>query len=102
MRDLHPGADREFKGAYLVEFLELPDVHSESDLHRGLLRHLGRFLTELGRDFCFIASEYPIQVGGKDFALDLLFFNRALNCLVAVELKIDEFKPSRYRVARGT
>jgi len=93
LRELHPSADREFKDAYLVEFLELPEIHSESDLHRGLLRHLGRFLTELGRDFCFIASEYPVQVGGKDFALDLLFFNRALNCLVAVELKIDEFKP---------
>lgn len=93
LRDVHPTADREFKDTYLVEFLELADAHSEDDLHRGLVRNLGRFLTELGRDFCFIGSEYPLQVGGKDFALDLLFFNRALNCLVAIELKIDEFKP---------
>jgi hypothetical protein len=48
---------------------------------------------ELGRDFCFVGSQYPLQVGGRDFALDLLFFNRALNCLVALELKIEEFQP---------
>jgi len=47
----------------------------------------------LGRDFCFIGSEVPLQVGGKDFALDLLFFHRGLTCLVAVELKIGEFEP---------
>ncbi len=93
LRASHPRAEQEFKDAYLVEFLELPESHSESDLHRGLVRNLGRFLTELGRGFCFVGSEYPVQVGGKDFVLDLLFFNRALNCLVAIELKIDEFKP---------
>ena len=57
------------------------------------MRNLGRFLTELGRDFCFIGSEYPIQVGGQDFALDLLFFHRGLNCLVALELKTGRFEP---------
>ena len=93
LRELHPQAEREFKDAYLLEFLDLPDAHSEDDLHRGLLRHLGRFLTELGRGFCYVGSEFPLQVGGKDFTLDLLFFNRTLNCLVAIELKIDEFKP---------
>ena len=90
---MHPQADQEFKDAYLLDFLSLPDRHSESDLHRSLLMHLGRFLTELGRDFCFIGSEYPIQVGGQDFALDLLFFHRGLNCLVAVELKVTAFAP---------
>lgn len=93
LRELHPQAESEFKDAYLLEFLDLPDAHSEDDFHRGLLRHLGRFLTELGRGFCYVGSEFPLQVGGKDFALDLLFFNRTLNCLVAIELKIDEFKP---------
>jgi hypothetical protein len=48
---------------------------------------------ELGRDFCFVGSEYPLQVGGQDFALDLLFFHRGLNCLVAIELKINAFRP---------
>ena len=47
----------------------------------------------MGRDFCFIGSEVPLQVGGRDFALDLLFFHRELNCLVAFELKIGEFEP---------
>src|SRR5205823_2408938 len=47
----------------------------------------------LGRDFCFVGSYYPIQVGGRDFEIDLVFFNRALQCLVAFELKIEEFQP---------
>lgn len=93
LRELHPSAGEVFKDAYFFEFLGLPEPHSESDLHRGLVRNLGRFLTELGRDFCFVGSEYPLQVGGKDFALDLLFFHRGLNCLVAIELKVGEFQP---------
>jgi len=97
VRELHPEAADVFKDTYLVEFLELPPVHSEADLHRGLVEKLKQFLIELGRDFCFAGSQYPLQVGGRDFALDLLFFNRALNCLVAVELKIDEFQPEHLR-----
>jgi predicted nuclease of restriction endonuclease-like (RecB) superfamily len=93
MRELHADAETVFKDSYLIEFLQLPESHSESDLHRGLVRHLKDFLIELGRDFCFIGSEYSVQVGGKDFFLDLLFFNRALSCLVAFELKTDDFKP---------
>jgi hypothetical protein len=58
-----------------------------------LVEQLRKFLTELGRDFCFVGSQYPLQVGGRDFFLDLLFFNRALNCLVAFELKVVEFEP---------
>jgi RecB family endonuclease NucS len=58
-----------------------------------LLLQLRDFLIELGRDFCFVGSEYPVQVGGRDFALDLLFFHRGLNCLVAIELKVDRFEP---------
>ena len=60
LREMHPQAERQFKDAYLLEFLELPLQHSEADLHRGLLQNLGRFLTELGRDFCYIGSEYPV------------------------------------------
>ena len=62
-------------------------------MHRGLVEKLKDFLIELGRDFCFIGSHYPVQVGGRDFELDLLFFHRGLNCLVAFELKIEEFQP---------
>jgi len=93
LRELHPGAEGVFRDAYLVEFLDLPDSHHEADLHRGLVRNLRLFLAELGRDFCFIGSEVPLQVGGKDFVLDLLFFHRGLSCLVAIELKIGEFQP---------
>lgn len=89
----HPEAINIFKDAYSLEFLGLAESHSESDLHGALLRNLGRFITELGRDFCFVGSEFPIQVGGQDFALDLLFFHRGLNCLVAIELKAARFEP---------
>jgi predicted nuclease of restriction endonuclease-like (RecB) superfamily len=82
-----------FKDTYMPEFLGLPEAHSESDLHASLLAKLKTFLGELGRDFCFVGSEFPIQVGGRDFALDLLFFHRSLNCLVAIELKVGRFEP---------
>jgi predicted nuclease of restriction endonuclease-like (RecB) superfamily len=93
LRELHPAAASHFKDAYLLEFLALPSEHSEADLHQSLLRNLGRFLTELGRDFCYVGSQYPVQVGGQDFALDLLFFHRGLNCLLAIELKVTAFQP---------
>jgi predicted nuclease of restriction endonuclease-like (RecB) superfamily len=90
---IHPDASSVFKDSYLVEFLDLPAAHLESDLQRGLLAQLRQFLLELGRDFCFVGSEYPLQVGQQDFALDLLFFHRGLNCLVAIELKTTRFSP---------
>lgn len=89
----HPSALNIFKDAYMVEFLDLPNVHAEADLHRGLVQRLKDFLSELHRDFCFVGSEYPLQVGGRDFALDLLFFHRSLNCLVAIKLKVGRFEP---------
>lgn len=93
LRQASPEALGVFKDSYLVEFLDLAKVHGESDLHHGLLIHLKDFLLELGRDFCFVGAEYPVQVGGRDFALDLLFFHRGLNCLVAIELKVTRFEP---------
>lgn len=93
VRQNHPDALGVFKDSYMVEFLDLPQGHAEADLHQGLLQRLKDFLIELGRDFCFVGSEYPLQVGGRDFALDLLFFHRGLNCLVAIELKVGRFEP---------
>ena len=93
VRQLYPGAAEVFKDSYLLEFLDLPPKHSEADLQRALVEQLKWFLIELGRDFCFVGSHYPLQVGGRDFFLDLLFFNRALNCLVDFELKIEAFQP---------
>lgn len=89
----HPEALDVFKDSYVVEFLGLPDGHNEADLQRGLLAKLKQFLLELGGDFCFVGSEFPLQVGKQDFALDLLFYHRNLNCLVAIELKASRFSP---------
>jgi hypothetical protein len=77
----------------MLEFLNLPVEHTEGDLHGGVLVKLKESLIELGRDFCFVGSEYPVQVGKRDFALDLLFFHRGLNCLVAIKLKVGRFEP---------
>ena len=93
LREMHPDAEKVFRDAYVVEFLELPEGHLEADLHKSLVNNLRHFLTELGHDFCFIGSEFPLQVGNRDFSLDMLFFHRGLNCLVAIELKIGEFQP---------
>ncbi|MCK5675852.1 MAG: DUF1016 family protein [Verrucomicrobia bacterium] len=93
LRELYPLAETVFKDAYALEFLGISEVHDESDLHGSLIRNLGRFLTELGRDFCYVSSEYPLQVGGQDFSLDMLFFHRGLNALVAIELKARRFEP---------
>ena len=93
LKQTHPEALEIFRDAYMIEFLGLPGGHAETDLHLGLLARLQEFLVELGRDFCFVGSQYPLQVGGRDFALDLLFFHRGLNCLVAIELKVGRFEP---------
>ncbi|MCU9947342.1 YhcG family protein [Pseudomonas sp. PDM13] len=93
LRQRQPDAVDAFKDAYVFEFLDLSPGHGEAELHRGLLFRLRDFLIELGRDFCFIGSEYPLQVGSRDFFLDLLFFHRGLNCLVAIELKVGRFEP---------
>jgi ParB/RepB/Spo0J family partition protein len=93
VHQMYPEAESIFKDSYTVEFLGLPQTHTEHDLHRALLNRMKEFLLELGRDFCFVGSEFPVQVGGRDFALDLLFFHRGLNALVAFELKVNEFEP---------
>ena len=92
VREIHPDAAVVFKDSYRLEFLGLPKDYSEADLHDGLVAKLKDFLIELGRDFCFVGSHFTIQVGGRDFEIDLLFFHRGLNCLVDIELKIDEFQ----------
>ena len=89
----HPDAPAIFKDTYLLDFLNLPEAHSEADLQKGLVADLRHFLVELGPDFCFIGEEFRLQVGGEDFFLDLLFYHRGLQCLVALELKITRFKP---------
>lgn len=82
-----------FLDSYVVEFLDLPDTFHENDFRRALVKGMREFILELGKDFTFIGEEYPIQVGGEDYRIDLLFFHRSLHCLVAMELKVGKFKP---------
>ena len=82
-----------FLDSYVVEFLNLPDTFHENDFRKALVKGMRDFILELGKDFTFIGEEYPIQVGGEDYRIDLLFFHRNLHCLVAIELKVGKFKP---------
>jgi predicted nuclease of restriction endonuclease-like (RecB) superfamily len=93
VRESNNNISNTFKDSYVFEFLNLPDPHSESDLQRGLVRQMKNFILELGKDFLFIGEEYKLQVGNSDFYIDLLFYHRGLQCLVAFELKADKFKP---------
>jgi predicted nuclease of restriction endonuclease-like (RecB) superfamily len=93
VRESNNDLSNTFKDGYVFEFLNLPDPHSESDLQRGLVRKMKNFILELGKDFLFIGEEYKLQVGNSDFYIDLLFYHRGLQCLVAFELKADKFKP---------
>ena len=78
---------------YVLEFLDLPEQYTENNLKKAIIGNLKSFILEFGKDFTFIGEEYRVQVGGQDFYIDLLFYNRALSCLVAIELKIGKFKP---------
>ena len=75
----------------LMEALGWPE-RFEGTLQKRLVQHVQSLLMRFD-GFCFIGSEHPVQVGDRDFALDLLFFHRGLNCLVAVELKVGRFEP---------
>ena len=78
---------------YVLEFLDLPEQYSERNFRKAIIENLKNFILEFGKDFTFIGEEYRVQVGGQDFFIDLLFYNRALSCLVPIELKIGKFKP---------
>ena len=92
-RELDPRISEAFKDQYILEFLGLPDIHSESDLQKALTQHMKTFVLELGKDFLFMGEEYRLQVGNQDFYIDLLFYHRGLSALVAFELKIGKFSP---------
>lgn len=82
-----------FKDSYLLDFLDLPERHLEADLQTALIANLRRFLLELGHGFTFVGEKVRVQVGNRDFEIDLLFFHRDLRCLVAFELKTGQFEP---------
>ena len=91
--DEYPQSEFMLKDKAIVDFLNLPQEHNEHHLHKGLLEHMKAFILELGKDFLFIESEFGVQVGGSTKRIDLLFFHRALQCLVAIELKAVDFQP---------
>lgn len=93
LREIDSDITNSFKDNYIFEFLNLPELHNEKDLQKGLIKQMKNFILELGKDFLFIDEEYRIQVGSSDFYIDLLFYHRGLQCLVAFELKTDKFKP---------
>lgn len=93
LREIKNDIINTFKDSYILDFLNLPEPHNESQLQRGLVKQMKNFILELGKDFLFIGEEYKLQVGNSDFYIDLLFYHRGLQCLVAFELKTDKFKP---------
>jgi|SRR5208283_4128572 len=93
LRELQPNIHQAFRDNYVLEFLGLPETHSENDLQKALTRNIKDFILELGRDFIFMDEQYRLQVGNQDFYIDLLFYHRGLSALVAFELKIGKFSP---------
>ncbi len=81
------------RDSYVLEFLDIPPSHKERELRKSIVANIRDFILEFGKDFTFVGEEYRIQVGNKDFYIDLLFYNRGLSCLVAIELKVTDFKP---------
>ncbi len=94
VRELPQDASKVFKDSYLLDFLDLPEPYIEKDLQSALVKNLCRFLLELGDGFSFVGEKVRLQVGNSDFELDLLFYHRDLQCLVAFELKIGKFEPA--------
>ena len=90
---VEPNIRRSLLDTYVLEFLDLPEQYSEAGFRKAIIGNLKQFILEFGSDFSFIGEEYRIQVGGEDFFIDLLFYNRTLSCLVAVELKVGKFRP---------
>ena len=82
-----------FKDSYTLDFLDLPERHFEADLQSSIVANLRKFLLELGNGFTYVGEKTRLQVGGRDFEIDLLFYHRDLRCLVAFELKTGAFEP---------
>jgi predicted nuclease of restriction endonuclease-like (RecB) superfamily len=93
LKNIYPQAIPMLKDTLLLDFLGLPKHHSEKRLQNSIIDNMKDFILELGKDFLFYDKEYPLQVGNSIFKIDLLFFHRGLQCLVAIELKTDKFKP---------
>ena len=87
-------AHQTLKDPYVFDFLSMSTDYNERDLERGLTAHLTNFLLELGAGFSFIGRQVPVQVGTKEFFIDLLFYHTHLHCYVVIELKTGDFEPA--------
>jgi predicted nuclease of restriction endonuclease-like (RecB) superfamily len=81
------------RDSYVLEFLDIPEIHKERELRKTLIASLCDFILESGRDFTLVGEEYRVRVGNRDFRIDLVLFHRGLPCLVVIELKVTEFEP---------
>lgn len=85
-------SDMVFRDPYILDFLNLKDTYTEADLETAIIAQMQAFLTELGTDFAFIARQKPIEIDNESFKIDLLFYHRGLKRLVAIDLKLDQFR----------
>lgn len=92
LREQYPSAEFMLKDRVLLDFLNLKEKHTEPQLHSKLVEQMKQFVLELGKDFLYIDDEYIVNVGGKRKRIDLVFYHRTLQCLVAVELKAVDFE----------
>ena len=81
------------KDEYTFDFLNLADEHSESELENALIQNIRQFLLEMGHSFTFVGNQFKLQVGEKEYFIDLVLYHRQMQCMVAIELKIGEFIP---------
>lgn len=93
LREIAPQAEQLFRDQYVMEFIGGKEYQHENTMKKALIAQMKEFVLELGKDFLFIDEEYRLQVGNSDFRIDLLFYHRELQCLVAFELKMEKFKP---------
>ena len=93
-------AIRMFKDEYLLDYINVEDIDAQEEdvderlVEQRIIHNIKRFIMTLGRDFTFVGNQYHLEVYGEEMWSDLLFFNRELNALVAIELKVGKFKPS--------
>lgn len=91
---LKPSALKVFKDEYLLDFIAGDELDDERHIEQQVVLNIRNFILQMGRGFCFIGNQYRLEVNGDEFFIDLLFFNRHLQCLVAFELKKGKFKPA--------
>jgi predicted nuclease of restriction endonuclease-like (RecB) superfamily len=86
-------AHQSLKDPYIFDFLTLHEQHLEKEIEQGLIDHIQKFLLELGEGFSFCGRQYHLEIGDKDYYIDLLFYHLKLRCFVVIELKAREFEP---------